>query len=311
MNLSTRRKFIKQSALATASMPFVAGSIPFASTFAAPPAVNKKLCFSTLGCPDWTFEKIVKFAVEYKYQGIEIRTIQREIDITKIKEFANANIKSTKKILADHNIKLVDLGSSAAMHHTDKATRQKNIDDAKRYIDLANTLDCPYIRVFPNNLPKDDTKQAVLDLIVSGLNELGAYAKTSNVTVLMESHGDLVSKADLVYVMQKVDTKKIGLIWDILNAWSVTKEDPAEVHAAISKYIHHVHVKDGVIRDGKVQYTVLGKGEAPVRQAIQLLQKGGYQGYYSFEWEKLWHPEIEEPEIALAQYPAEILKYFV
>ncbi|RYG31354.1 MAG: sugar phosphate isomerase/epimerase, partial [Chitinophagaceae bacterium] len=37
---------------------------------------------------------------------------------------------------------------------------------------------------------------------------------------------------------------------------------------------------------------------------------GGYQGYYSFEWEKLWHPEIEEPEAALAQYPAEILKYF-
>ena len=46
------------------------------------------------------------------------------------------------------------------------------------------------------------------------------------------------------------------------------------------------------------------------RESIQLLQKGGYQGYYSFEWEKLWHPEIEEPEIALAEYPAEILKYF-
>ncbi|HTE23704.1 sugar phosphate isomerase/epimerase family protein [Flavitalea sp.] len=301
---STRRKFIKQSALAVASLPF-------ASTFAVPPAVNKKLCFSTLGCPDWTFEKIVKFAVDYKYEGIEIRTIQREIDITKIKEFADSNIQSTKKLLADNKIKLVDLGSSAAMHHTDKATRQKNLDDAKRYIDLAEKLECPYIRVFPNNLPKDDSKQVVLDLIVSGLNELGAYAKTSKVKVLMESHGDLVSKADLVYVMQKVDTKKIGLIWDIMNAWSVTKEAPADIYPAISKYIHHVHVKDGIIKDGKVQYRILGKGEAPMRESIQLLQKGGYQGYYSFEWEKLWHPEIEEPEIALAQYPAEILKYFV
>ena len=98
---------------------------------------------------------------------------------------------------------------------------------------------------------------------------------------------------------------------DILNAWSVTKEAPADIYPAISKYIHHVHVKDGVIKDGKVQYRILGKGEAPVRESIQLLQKGGFQGYYSFEWEKLWHPEIEEPEIALAQYPAEILKYFV
>ncbi|RYY20550.1 MAG: sugar phosphate isomerase/epimerase [Chitinophagaceae bacterium] len=300
---STRRKFITQTAMAVASLPF-------ASTFAAPPAVNKKLCFSTLGCPDWTFEQIIKFAVDYKYQGIEIRTIQREIDITKIREFADANIKSTKKILADNKIKLVDLGSSAAMHHTEKVARQKNIDDAKRYIDLAEKLDCPYIRVFPNNLPKDDSRQAVLDLIVSGLNELGAYAKNSNVTVLMESHGDLVSKADLVYVMEKVDTKKIGLIWDIMNAWAVTKESPAEVYPAINRYIHHVHVKDGLIRDGKVQYRILGRGEAPIREAIQSLQKGGYKGYYSFEWEKLWHPEIEEPEIALAAYPAEVLKYF-
>ena len=299
---STRRSFLKQSALAAAA-------VPFSSALANLP-VNKKLCFSTLGCPDWPFEKIVKFAVENKYQGIEIRTIQREMDIAKIKEFASDNIKSTKKILADSNLKLVDLGSSAAMHHSEKVTRQKNIDDAKRYIDLASRLDCPYIRVFPNNLPKDDTRQATLDLVVSGLSELASYAKGSHVQVLMESHGDLVSKADLVYVMEKVDTTKVGLIWDIMNAWSITKEPPAEVYASISKYIHHVHIKDGIIRDGKVQYTLLGKGEAPMREAIQLLQKGGYQGYYSFEWEKLWHPEIEEPEIALAQYPAEVLRYF-
>ena len=303
MITSNRRNFLKQSAIASAAFTLDP------SYFQIGP-VNKKLCFSTLGCPDWSFDKIIKFAVEHKYQAIEIRTIQREIDIRKIKEFATENIKSTKKILADNNIKLVDLGSSAAMHHAEKEARIKNLDEAKRYIDLAHKLDCPYIRVFPNNLPKDDTRQQTLDLIVSGLNELGKFAQGSNVTVLMESHGDLVSKNDLVYVMDKTDDKKVGLVWDIMNAWTVTRESPAEIYPAISKYIHHVHVKDGIVKDGKVNYTLLGKGEAPVRPAIQLLMKGGYKGYYSFEWEKLWHPEIEEPEIALAQYPVEIMKYF-
>jgi predicted xylose isomerase-like sugar epimerase len=41
----------------------------------------------------------------------------------------------------------------------------------------------------------------------------------------------------------------------------------------------------------------------PISQAIKLLAKDGYKGYYSFEWEKLWHPEIDAPEIALADYP--------
>jgi hypothetical protein len=36
--------------------------------------------------------------------------------------------------------------------------------------------------------------------------------------------------------------------------------------------------------------------------AVDLLRKDGYKGYYSFEWEKLWHPELEEPDLAIADY---------
>jgi hypothetical protein len=45
-----------------------------------------------------------------------------------------------------------------------------------------------------------------------------------------------------------------------------------------------------------------GTGEVPVERQIVALAKTGYAGYYSFEWEKRWHPEIEEPEVAFAQF---------
>jgi hypothetical protein len=35
---------------------------------------------------------------------------------------------------------------------------------------------------------------------------------------------------------------------------------------------------------------------------VTLLEQGGYDGYLSFEWEKAWHPEIDEPEVAIPQY---------
>jgi sugar phosphate isomerase/epimerase len=35
---------------------------------------------------------------------------------------------------------------------------------------------------------------------------------------------------------------------------------------------------------------------------IAVLRAMGFAGYVSFEWEKYWHPEIEEPEIALADF---------
>ena len=40
-----------------------------------------------------------------------------------------------------------------------------------------------------------------------------------------------------------------------------------------------------------------------------MLAGAGYKGYYSFEWEKKWHPDIEEPEIAIPQYAKVMREY--
>jgi sugar phosphate isomerase/epimerase len=47
---------------------------------------------------------------------------------------------------------------------------------------------------------------------------------------------------------------------------------------------------------------LLGQGEVPVREMLGLLTANGYQGWISVEWEKHWHPEIEDPELALPQH---------
>jgi hypothetical protein len=48
----------------------------------------------------------------------------------------------------------------------------------------------------------------------------------------------------------------------------------------------------------------------PALETIDLLAKNDYKGYYSFEWEKMWHPEIAEPEIAIPQYAQVMKKHF-
>ena len=35
---------------------------------------------------------------------------------------------------------------------------------------------------------------------------------------------------------------------------------------------------------------------------MNALRRLTYEGYVSFEWEKYWHPEIEEPEVALPDF---------
>ena len=291
---TSRRKFLQTTAVLAAAT--IAGS-----SF----DLKKKerlLSFSTLGCPDWTFKQIVDFAVQHNYNGLEIRGLLRQMDLTKCNEFSAQNRAATIQLMKDNKLKFVNLGSSATLHFPEGAERQKNLDEGRRFIDLAQQIGCPYIRVFPNNFPKDQEKDVTIALIAKGLLELAIHAKGSDVTVLMETHGDLVKIADLEKIMQAANDKKVGLVWDITNMWTITKEPPAEAYKALRKYIRHTHIKDAKMVDGKLQYTFLGKGEVPIFEAIDLLEKNGYKGYYSFEWEKLWHPEIAAPELAFADY---------
>ncbi len=80
-------------------------------------------------------------------------------------------------------------------------------------------------------------------------------------------------------------------------------ETPAEVYANLSSRLLLAQVKDACrAPDGEWRLVLLGAGEVPVREMLGLLTAGGYPHWISVEWEKRWHPEIEDPEVALPQH---------
>jgi sugar phosphate isomerase/epimerase len=300
------KKLQRREFLQTASV-LLAGAIT-SSGFRA--KTDQLLSFSTLGCPDWTFRQIVDFAAQHHYRGIEVRGILRQLDLAQCADFNKQNIGATLRMMNDSQLSFVNLGSSSTLHFSDSAERKKNLDEGKHFIDLAHQLQCPYIRVFPNIFPKDQEKKVTMELISKGLIELGDFAKGSNVTVLIESHGDLLYIEDLQKIMKDAEHPNVGMIWDVTNMWVKTKEAPKSAYEKLKKYIRHTHIKDAKIVGDKIQYVLLGRGEVPIFEAIDALENGGYNGFYSFEWEKLWHPEIDAPEVAIADYVNAMMKHF-
>ena len=74
----------------------------------------------------------------------------------------------------------------------------------------------------------------------------------------------------------------------------------------------YTHVKDAVFdpshpqamrekfEDGETfgwRYVLPGTGDLPLAQSIALLKAGGYDGWLMCEHEKVWHPELVEPEV--------------
>src|SRR5947209_11524969 len=108
-------------------------------------AVHYPLAFNTLACPDWSWEQTVQKAVEYGYQGVELRGVEGEMDLTKATPFRGNRLPTTKRELAERGLAIPCLDTSCRFDQV--ASLGSNIDEGKRHIDLAAALGAPYIRV--------------------------------------------------------------------------------------------------------------------------------------------------------------------
>ena len=258
--------------------------------------------FSTLGCPKWEWKTILKNAAEWGFAAIELRGLQGQMDLTKCPEFGPGRIKASLADLAALDLRIANLGSSTNLHVPDPAERQTQLDEAKRFIDLARQLKSPCVRVFGDKWVPGEAHEVTIERIANGLHELGAYAKGSGVAVVQETHGDFPHSATVLEIVKKAKMPDIGVLWDTHHTWVAGKEEPAETFKLLGSYVRHVHLKDSVPGDSGDHYVLTGTGKVPVKDIVAVLAKGHYRGIYGFEWEKAWIPEIEEPEVAFPQF---------
>ena len=273
--------------------------------------VRLPLGFSTLGCPAWTWPQILDFAAAHGYVAVELRGLLSAMDLSQVPEFAPGRLEEAKRQLAGHSLSVSDLGASAQMHEMDPAKRAAQLAEARRFIDLTQALGAPYVRVFGNNYVKDVPRADMLAHIARGLRELGDYARPKGVTVLIESHGDFTDSPSLLEILRQADSPAVQLLWDAHHTFVSGKEQPEDTVRQLGRYIRHTHLKDSVpaATEGGRRYVLTGTGEVPVRRQIEALVKIAYRGYYSFEWEKRWHPDIAEPEVAIAQFATVAAEY--
>jgi sugar phosphate isomerase/epimerase len=163
--------------------------------------------------------------------------------------------------------------------------------------------------MFGDKLPPEEPKDEVMKRVVDGFQQMAAHAKAAGVTVLIESHGDFTRSGDLGAILKGVGSDAFQLLWDAHHTFVAGKEAPAETWKSLGPHVRHTHLKDSKPEGTERRYVLTGGGEVPVKEQVRVLVQGGYKGFYCFEWEKKWHPEIEEPEVAFPHYAKTMRDY--
>lgn len=265
------------------------------------------LSWSTLGCPDWTLEQAAEQAATNGYRALEVRLLDGEIIPADLSAGQRQRIK---RVMAQTGVGIIALGLSTRFSATDPAERQKNVRDLERYIELASDLGVPYVRTFGGNVMEGATVSQTIDWVAEGVSAAMSTAEKHSVTVLLETHDAFCRGEEVAAVLAQVPHERFKAVWDVHHPFRMG-ESINDTWRLIGGRTAHIHIKDGRRRpDGSWQLVLLGQGEVPCRQIVELLHKNGYQGYISAEWEKKWHPEIEAPEVAMPQHAETLRAWF-
>ena len=255
-----------------------------------------KTAFSTVGCPDWSWNEIFAVAKDLGFDGIEVRGIGSELFAPAAQPFAGDEAEKTAARLAAAGMQIPVYATNAVVGTGDLSAA---MTEARAYLALAARTGTPYIRVLVT--PEPQPGPADLPRAAECVRALCDEA-TAGVGVLIETNGVLAESARMREFIESVGRDNAGVLWDVHHPFRFFGEAPEQTMRNLGRLVRHVHIKDSVAKDGKTCYRMMGYGDVPVFDALSLLEAQGFDGFVSLEWVKRWNPDLQEPGIVFAHF---------
>ncbi|HEY0754538.1 MAG TPA: sugar phosphate isomerase/epimerase [Ktedonobacteraceae bacterium] len=257
-----------------------------------------QLAYTSLACPGWTIEEAVSAAARCGYAAIEWRLA----DGVLLGPDTPAHVRQRlREVPAAQGIAVSCLDSSVVAVQATAEGRVASIEAGQRMLDLAAEIGAPFLRVFGGKLPAGTTRASILAPAAEVLHTLSSYAGQRGVTVLLETHDAWTNSEAVLALLQAVALPTCKVLWDSHHTYR-SGEMPAQTIASLGDALAYVHIKDSRLNGPDAwTYVLAGAGDVPLGAICATLKEHGYAGYLTLEWEKKWHPEIAEPEIALPQ----------
>ena len=166
--------------------------------------------------------------------------------------------------------------------------RDRQLASLKQWIDYAEILGAPVIRIFAGH-PKPGLSPAQThSLIVSAIEECCDYAGRHGIHLALENHGGPTSTvAGLLAIVQDVKSPWFGINLDTGNFQS---QDIYEDIAKAAPYALNVQVKVMISGPDKE------KEPCDFKRIAKILDAVHYRGYIVLEYEEAGDPRIECPK---------------
>jgi len=264
-NLS-RRNFLQTSIITGIGLSLVD---PF-TAFAASKKSKMKLGLVTyLWAKDWDLPTLLANCEKTGYHGVELRCDHKHGVETKLSASERAEVK---KRFADSPVECLGYGANFEYHSPEQAVLRRNIDQTKEYIKLCKDIGATGIKVKPNDLPKEVSREKTIAQIAASLNEIGRFAQDYGQLVRVEVHGNQTQEIpNIRAIFEQVTEKNVRMCWNCNDQDLLSPGLEPNFNSVKKWFGDTVHVRE------------LNVGEYPYQQLMNLFAGIHYNGWILLE----------------------------
>jgi sugar phosphate isomerase/epimerase len=225
-----------------------------------------------------TMEDFILNAVELGIDGVDLTTYY-------LKSTEPAYLVGLRRLAYRHGVPFSGAAIGTNMCQPDAAKRAAEVEKIKKWVDAADLLGASHLRVFGGPLPPGATEEQGVGWAAETMKPGCDYAAQKGITLGIESHGGITSKAsNILAIIKRVDSPYAGINLDISNF----PENPYPQIEACIPHATHVHIRD--ISSG-------AKQDLDLDRVWQMFARAGYQGYMSAEYEGQEDPMTGVPKL--------------
>ncbi len=199
---------------------------------------------------------------------------------------SNEYLASLRKAAFKNGVQIYNIGVRVYLCQPTPELQQAQLENIKKWVDVADRVGASHIRVFGGPVPKGASEPQSIAWAVEVLKRGAEYAGGRGITLGVEDDGGLTTAAGPTIEI----VKQAASPWAGINADSGNlRVDGYAGFASMLPYATSVHLKTLISgADGK-------KEKADWKRLLNMIGKAGYRGYIGLEYEE---------DDAAAQVPA-------
>ncbi len=229
-----------------------------------------------------TYQDLVRYAVEHRLDGLDLTVYWFP------KPLSEQWLLELKRAAYRNAVEIYSISIRTEMTRPSAELRRKEVEEIKRWVDVAALLGAGHIRVFGGRVPQGAGEEQAAGWAAEVLAEGAEYAGRKGVILGLENHGGITDRAEtIVQIVRRVNSPWAGINLDTGNFRSNVYEQirlclPYAVNAQLKSQI----------RDDSGQVR-----ESDWERIFGLFAQAGYRGYLALEYEAKEPPQTAVPRL--------------